>query len=397
VTDWTTPEALRLQVRRWWDRGEILAGMVTRQPVFPRRLTLKRPSSSELLERFDEARTWGGQLREMHHIRLELREFKHRVLGLNTVPHGAWIDTAADASALIGMQQMFERFMQLADMTRSRQPLLVDWLAGHAIKALAFEKDWEFLLDIVAWIQAHPRPGIYLRQLDLPGIDSKFVENRRGVIGELLDIALPDAAIDATAVGVAEFARRFGFRDKPERIRFRLLDAACNLLSGNENQDVTLDAPSFARLQTGVTDVFITENEVNFLAFPAVKGSMVIFGAGYGFSALGNAEWLKQCRLHYWGDIDTHAFAILDELRKHFSHTESFLMDRHTLLRFRALWGDEERPANRDLKRLTADEASIYDDLRDGRIRRNLRLEQERISYGWLVTALRERGLLGAE
>ena len=50
--------------------------------------------------------------------------------------------------------------------------------------------------------------------------------------------------------------------------------------------------------------MFITENEINFLAFPAVADSLIIFGAGYGFETLVEAAWLARCRIHYWGDID---------------------------------------------------------------------------------------------
>ena len=111
---------------------------------------------------------------------------------------------------------------------------------------------------------------------------------------------------------------------------------------GSHIQDVTLDARTFAALDTGVSRVFITENEINFLAFPRTKDAMAIFGAGYGFESLGQAHWLARCRLFYWGDIDTHGFAILDELRGHFDQVESFLMDRDTFLAFESLWGDGE-------------------------------------------------------
>jgi len=42
----------------------------------------------------------------------------------------------------------------------------------------------------------------------------------------------------------------------------------------------------------------------------------------------------------------------------------------------------------RDLPRLNAEEGALYDDLRDNRLRRNLRLEQERIGFGWVEVAL---------
>jgi hypothetical protein len=244
-------------------------------------------------------------------------------------------------------------------------------------------------LAVVAWLRAHPRPGVYLRQVDAPGVDSKFIETHRGVLTELLDLSLPPEAIDSLATGAAQFARRFGFLDKPVRIRFRLLDPALPSLPGcAEPPDVTLDVASFAALALPVERVFITENETNFLAFPPAARAIVVFGAGYGWEALARAAWLHGCRLHYWGDIDTHGFAILDQLRSHFPHVASFLMDRETLLAHRLHWGEEPDPACHDLSRLTPEEAAVYDELRFDRLQPRLRLEQERIGYGWLGDTL---------
>ena len=129
---------------------------------------------------------------------------------------------------------------------------------------------------------------------------------------------------------------------------------------------------------------------MNFLAFLLVCGAIVVFGAGYGWEALARAEWLHRVPLHYWGDIDTHGFAILDGLRKHFPLAASFLMDRATLMAHELQWG-EEPPDKRHvlpLSRLLDEEAVLCDDLRHDRIRPRLRLEQERIGYRWLCAAL---------
>jgi hypothetical protein len=48
----------------------------------------------------------------------------------------------------------------------------------------------------------------------------------------------------------------------------------------------------------------------------------------------------------------------------------------------------EEKQTLRDLPRLTAEEQALYDDLRDNRLRANLRLEQERVGFGWVEDAL---------
>jgi hypothetical protein len=224
--------------------------------------------------------------------------------------------------------------------------------------------------------------------VDIPGVHSKYIEAHRGVLSELLDLALPPEAIDVAASGTGQFARRYGFLDKPERIRFRILDPAQALLPLGVGRDITLDAESFARLDCPVARVFITENEINFLALPALPESLAIFGAGYGFEALGRAAWLRRSRIHYWGDLDTHGFAILDELRGQFKHVESFLMDRATLMAFKSQWGEEDRPTCRDLPRLRPEEQAVYNDLRDNRLGKNLRLEQEKIGFSWVEAAL---------
>lgn len=385
---WTQPADLRAQVKKLWDSGELLANLVTGEPLFPKRLQLKGPTSAEMADRFDEVRSWISELRVMPHCRVEMREFKHRVFGANAVPQEAWIDTVEDALALIGKQRDAARFTPLIEVTRRRQTQLLGWLAKRPMRALELADEWSRLLEIVAWLERHPRPGVYLRQIDIPGVHSKFIEAHRGVLIELLDSVLPPEAIDSSASGASQFCKRYGFCDKPLRIRLRVLDPAHAPLPAAHVQDITLDAESFALLNPNIARVFITENEINFLAFPQLKDSLVIFGAGYGFEMLRNAEWLSNCRIHYWGDIDTHGFAILDQLRSQFDHVASFLMDRPTLLAFEAHWGEETRPTLRNLPRLNPDEMALYDDLRDNRFRKNLRLEQERISFGWVESAL---------
>ncbi len=297
--------------------------------------------------------------------------------------------------AFIGKQREAARFMTMLAVTREREARLLAWLAKRPLRALELADVWSKLLDICAWFQAHPRANVYLRQVDIPEVHSKFIEGYRGVLAELLDCVLPPEAIDASRAGVTQFAGRFGLRDKPLRIRFRMLDADKALFRTTDTtQDITLDAASFAQLDPDVRRIFITENEINFLALPPLKDSLVIFGAGYGFEMLARAAWFSDRRIHYWGDMDTHGFAILDQLRNQFAHVESFLMDRDTLLMFASQWDREEQQTLRDLPRLNREEQALYNDLRDNRLRRNLRLEQEKIGFGWVEAALAQLGQL---
>ncbi|MDZ4316878.1 MAG: DUF2220 family protein [Azonexus sp.] len=378
---WSTPPELRQQVQRWWDKGEILGGEILGNPAFPKRLTLKTPTATELRDHFEAVRMWSQQLRDMSHIRLEMRDFRHQVFGQNALPDAAWIDDATSAIALIGKQKEARIFAQICTLTAARQPKLLTWMNQRPLRALELADIWEKLLAVIDWLLAHPRPAIHVRQMDVSGVHTKFVEANRGVLGELLDLVLPPEAIDRTATGSSQFNCRYGFLDKPERIRLRWLDPDCTPIAAFVGSDLTVDAATFARLNPAVDHVFITENEINFLAFPALPNALLIFGAGYGFSALANADWLHNRKIHYWGDIDTHGFAILNELRSLFPHVQSLLMDRATMLSGSALWTEEAMPLKRDLPRLTPDEKALYNDLRDQRLGKNPRLEQERIPF----------------
>ncbi|MEP6588387.1 MAG: DUF3322 domain-containing protein [Polaromonas sp.] len=388
--NWSRPADLRAQLLKMWSRGDWLAGLVSGESLFPLRLALKSPSSAEISERFDEVRQWISELRAAPGYRIDMREFRHRVFGANAVPNEVWVDSLDDALGLIGKRRDAARFVALLEETRQRQPLLLDWLARRPLRALELSQEWSRLLDIAGWLQAHPRPGIYLRQVDIAGIHSKFIEAHRGTLAELADRVLPPESVDLSASGASQFAQRYGFRDKPLRIRFRLLDAAPAHWAAalGRDADIMLDAASFSRLDPGVARVFITENEINFLAFPPVQNSLLIFGAGYGFDMLASIPWLVRCPIHYWGDIDTHGFAILDQLRARFAQVESFLMDRATLLAFESQWGEEAAQTLRELPRLKPQEQALYDDLRDNRLRKNLRLEQERIGFNWVQASL---------
>lgn len=394
---WTDPAELRAQVRKLWDKGWLLAPLVPQPnteprtaaapPGWPLRLKLSPPGSSDLGPRFAEVRQWATALRQdAVHYRIEEREVRHREVGQQSLPAAVWLDTLDAAIAWIGKTREAQQFAHLVAVTGAAQPALLPWLARRPLNALALAPVWPQLLAVVAWLQAHPRPGIYLRQVDLAGVDSKLIESHRSVLAEWLDIALPADAIDAGAGGTSQFARRYGFQDKPLRVRLRWLDAAP--VGPKLGSDISITHSAFAALAPAVHRVFITENEINFLAFPPVPDSLVVFGAGYGFAALAGVDWLQHCAVHYWGDIDTHGFAILDQLRANVPHAESLLMDESTLLAHRAHWGQEPTPVLHDLPRLTATEAVLFDGLRQHQWQERLRLEQERIGFGWVQQAL---------
>jgi hypothetical protein len=395
MTGWTRPEDIRLRLRKEWDKGRLTVAVLGGEEFFPLRIPLQRPNAQELSRQFPEAREWIANLVDAakEHIgygyTLEWHEFRHRQLGRNRIPVAAIIETEEDGLTLIGKRREANRLRQLAATILDRFSDLGPWIMKNPHHVLKAVELWPRLLNVLEWISQHPRPGVYLRSLDITGVDTKFIEQHRGLLGQLLDIVLPPEAVDRRHTRTANFERRYGFRPKPTLIRFRILDPKLHI---HCLSDLTVSKDEFAELSLPVKRVFITENEINFLAFPESVESIVIFGSGYGFGHLKPAQWLAEKEMYYWGDIDTHGFAILDQLRGHFPTVRSLLMDRATLLAHRDFWGKEDQPANCNLYRLDPEEKSLYDDLRHDQLAPNLRLEQERIGFTWVKAAILRAG-----
>lgn len=391
MSAWSTPGDIRVRLKREWDNGHVLAGLAGGEPVFPIRIPLKGPGTQALAEQFEQARRWIAELVASEKgagragYRLEWQEIRHRQLGVNRIPLAAVVETERDGLALIGKQREADRFRELVAKIRATCPPLTTWLQKRPLRVLEHAEDWPKLLAVVDWVLRHPLPDVYIRQIDAPNVDTKFIERNRSLLCEMLDLLLPQEAVRPEFSGASGFERRYGFRSKPVPIRFRFLDPSLRIHSIS---DLSVTSTEFACLSLPVGRVFITENEINFLAFPEAAGSIVLFGAGYGFDPLAHAGWLQEKEIVYWGDIDTHGFAILDQLRSQFPETRSLLMDRETLLAHRSLWGKEEHPTDRELSRLQPEEVALYDDLRRNRLAPAVRLEQERIGFAWVKEAL---------
>ena len=388
---WTTPDDVRAQVQRLWDRGRILAARLGAEPLFPLALRLSRPEVRELSDRFAEARDWIRTLEEGSKkatgvgYEIVYAEVNHRQLGLNRVPQSLLVPSELDALALIGKRRQSDAFDRLVETTKAAHPELLLWLAKRPLDLLDHADDWVRLLSVVSWFRNHPRPGIYARQIDVEGVHTKFIETHRRLLAELLDLVLPAEHIDQQAIGAQAFERRLGLLCKPALLRFRVLDQSLRV-QGLE--DVSTPIAQFARLDLPARRVFIVENEINGLAFPQAEASIILFGLGYGVDRLGLVPWLQDKAIYYWGDLDTHGFAILDSLRAVFPNARSFLMDRQTLLSHRPLWVEEPEPSQVPLSRLTEDENKVFEDLRFDRLGHRVRLEQERIAFGHVARTL---------
>lgn len=374
---WTTWPDLRATLRARWGSGALLRARLTGRPVAPLVLPLRGPTARELADRFGDVQDWaaGWHAARLGPARLETAALGGRLVGVNQVPKRVVIDADDDVWTVLGVSGDVRRFDDLVSATQEALPGALSWVAARPHEALAHADDWRRLLDAAAWILHHGGPEVYLRQVDVSGIDTKFIEERRGVLAALLTRTLPPERIDPDAPQ-ADLARRFRLRGKPDTVRFRSFDPADGPYS-----ELAVRVEELAAFPFAARSVVVVENEVSYLVFPRVPGVAVVLGGGYAVSRLAALPWLSGRDVVYWGDVDTHGFRALDRLRRFAPATRSMLMDLPTLLDHRAHWAHEPTPITDHLALLTTDEQACYQALLHGEYGDRVRLEQERIRF----------------
>lgn len=385
-TAWTTPKDVLTKLRKQYDRGDALRAWAQGADFEPIGIPLRGPTAGELGALFDAARAWVRTWENATPpgVRLEYRDVGGRVIGANKLPARAWIDGYDQLWAALGAATAAGQIRHLLDQSAT-VPAAKAWVAAHPHKALALADRWDDLLATVAWIARNPQPGLHLRQIDVPGVDTKFIEAHRTVLTDWLDATLAPDRIDTSAPR-SDFVRRFGFEPKPDYVRARTLDPDNPLIGPFRESWLRVD--ELTRHPLPGRHVLVVENETTYLALPPLPDTLSLWGGGYAVGRLADLPWLSGRDLIYWGDIDTHGFAILNRLRTRFPHTRSVLMDESTLHKHRTQWVQEKDPTHANLPALTAAEAQLFHLLAGEGLGPAVRLEQERIGFAWSTDAL---------
>jgi hypothetical protein len=347
---------------------------------WPLDVSLGAPTEKDIAEDPGAVRSWASAWQSRTgpgEVAFEERQFAR--LGKHRLPVSLIFSDAGQVAAAVGQARRWSTAAERYQRMLNRWPLLgrgsalaskFDVLADYAVE------DFERLMSLLAWLEVNPKSGLYLRQLPVEGLDTKWLEKRTGLVSTLLR-----ALRAAVPEDESDFHELCGLRKPAHRVRVRLLCPSLRTLVGGLC-DIEAPVGELARMSIAPRAVVIAENLETGLALPDVPGVVVVMRLGNAVSALGTLPWLQSAGAVYWGDIDTHGFAILDRARRAVPHLRSILMDESTLLHHRALWVQEATQCpNVPLQTLTAEERACYNSLRTHTWGQRVRLEQERL--GW--------------
>jgi len=345
--------------------------------AWPIEINLDIPTEQDALKQPDGVRAWTLAWKSWQGSgTLVWCERRWRALGTQSIPEKLILNGPDDVALWIGEATRWSRASHRFEVLLRRWPILIDVLPKHfSVLADYDDVDFSCLAEMLSWICSNPNSNLYPRQIPVAGVDSKWLESRRNLVSELV------AAIQGDPSGERDFFSRCGLRPPPQLIRVRILDSSLRRCFGGLG-DISAPLEEMVDIDIRPTHVFIVENLQTGLAFEDLAGSVVIMGLGYGVDVLGRIPWLRHARCIYWGDIDTHGFAILNRARTWLPALEAVLMDNATLLGHRKLWVEEkEQHSASELPQLTPSEQDIYQSLKRNEWGKSVRLEQERIQW----------------
>ena len=392
MAEWSTPESITARMRSRWADGSLLTAHLRGQTCPVLDVPLRGPSAGQISSDLAAVREWARRLERGGAggaaYRLVHKEIGGRSVGRNALPARAVVESFPQAWRLLGVRDEVHQAEGILAVTREHLPAAGDWVAGRALRLLPMAGDWPRIVAAAGWLVAHGGKGRFLRQIDVPGVDTKLVEQHRSVLAGLLDVVLPAERIDAGQSRGQGFAARYGFAEPVRLWRLRFATGFAGMPPPLTEAALRLD--ELARLSARPAVVVIVENEVTCQALPVPRNGVLVWGAGYAAGLLGRVPWLQAApRVVYAGDLDSHGFAILSLLRGKVPQVESLLMDRETLVAHRDRWGAEPSPTRARLAHLTAAEDALYQDLVEDVFGSAVRLEQERIAWDWLLERLR--------
>jgi len=317
-------------------------------------------------------------------FQLIYKEYRFKTIGVQKLPSEVVFDTVESILATIDRVDEYARFVKIYDETIARYPTLKPLFIKKPKIILSYRDIWDRLYRVCDYFLANPNPDLYIRELSILGVDTKFIQSYRAILDTLLMHLLDNNSYleSVTQLSHSGFERKYGLRYPLPTVRFRILDSSLYIAGMS---DISLPIDQFERLSIDCDMVYIVENQITTLSFPNTPRAIVIFGSGYSVGVLQGVEWLLDREIYYWGDIDSDGFAILSQAREYFPHIESLMMDRATLDRYRELGIQESNNSYKALKNLTDSESELYSDIVGGIYGDRFRLEQERVPFEWVV------------
>lgn len=382
----TTKDEIKEIALKWWK--DVLQDSLNGSSIFPKEVErFGRIKANETLREFEVIREnlvslrEGSKEKKGYGYTVFWNEVKNRKIGRNEFPRKILFETREDYLKFTGKEKEFAIFQDSANKILQIMPILKDWIIQNPIKVIDNCKNWDALLRVCQYFLEVQKPNLYVRQLPI-NVHTKFVEENCTVLTSLFEFIIPEHA----NINEKRFELRYNLKTDEPLIRIRFLDS--NLFVQPELSDISIPVSQFMLLRINCKRILIAENKMNFLTLPNMNDSIALWsGGGFNVKHLSQVKWIKGLEILYWGDIDTHGFQILNQVKSYFPQTQGIMMDKKTLDDHKQYVVNGSNTGSYKLDFLNDDELNLYEELK----RNNFRLEQERIPQNYSDNYLKQK------
>ncbi|AMV48517.1 DUF3322 domain-containing protein [Paraburkholderia caribensis] len=377
------PDDLAVACKRQLERNQLGWLAQPSEGTWPLSVVLRAPSDRQAADAPEVMREWLGAWNNFDKTSREKgrrasavwRSVNWRTLGNVSLPERVLLEDVYAVAECAGMRRHWDTLAERWQTLGERFPTLAGNrdCASAMIKAAQWsDGDFSRLLELLDWCENNPASGLYLRQLPLVDIDTKWVEGRRGVAEPLLRVLLRKEG---------DVREILGLQRPPYTVRMRLLDATLRE-QAQDMEDVQMPVAQWNRVfRNPPKRLLVVENLETGLAVPDIDGAAVAMALGNNVAVLQEIRWAHSADILYWGDIDTWGLHILSRVRSIFPRLKSMLMSEAVVESHRHLLTEEPSQDKRSAMNLTEEEARLLSDLQNGRWGAHRRLEQERIHW----------------
>jgi hypothetical protein len=317
-----SPSELRDCLRRQFEMVDHRVSRILGEAEsLPIELAIGLPTPNDLLNRLEKVRQHVQLWRSVRIGEVVWTDRSYRSASETVEVPKAWrIHQVKDWIAACNDDRIFQEYASMTRILSMSLPTFHELLLRRRnLWQARNEEEVIQACQIAASISPGDADGRPLRLLSEFETDTKFFERNRSLLLALLDQRFDD---EASRIGLEAFLGaanesehwllvhelESGLLPMPQ-IRVRTSDLGSKPLPGQQ--------------------ILIIENESCHHLLPRIPGTLAILGSGFDIQWT-SAEWLRDRKVAYWGDIDTWGMKFLSDVRMFLPSIEVLLMDWET-------------------------------------------------------------------
>ncbi|MBG0568719.1 Wadjet anti-phage system protein JetD domain-containing protein [Actinoplanes aureus] len=387
------PEEVAALLRRRFDQD--YPRWARRGGAWPMRVSLQPPSSAQRSADPIACHEWAASWHDYRGPGTTQYQNLKFPTGVHPMPHALVFAEPADVAAVCTETEQTWRRCGQRLVTLQRQFPLARF--GGLIRRITEldVRDFERLVNTVAWLRANPTSGLLLRQLPIEGINTKWLMRHAHLVLSMLGDEDAEAeAEEADGQRRLRLHRRLGLRIPPDLVQVAVLDPQIRAeFGGMRHFAASIDDLNAWSRRPGTVMIF-ENKETGYALTDDLAGTVVLHGEGFSVLHYARIDWvLTAATVVYWGDIDAAGLQFVNDLRGYGIAATTVMMNRETLDKFAGLAVEGAGPQRRTLPNLEDDEQALYRYLVEytDSSQSGLLLEQERIPWAYAYPLLLEQ------